>query len=235
MAHLVVIRHGQASFGSANYDQLSPLGQLQADTTGAYFAALGQQFDYAVSGSLSRQQETGERVLSALAAPPTLRIDPRFNEINNDEQIEHLLPRLVAQDEALAQVVAKGLKDSKNYQKVIDAVFNLWVSEQYADAPIQSWSHYRNAVHAALQEVMERAASGSSSVIFTSGGTIATIMGLVLQVSASGFYAFYEPVFNCSITRFIFSGPRISLSAFNERSHLDLLGTQSDQRLVTYR
>ena len=31
MASLYLIRHGQASFGSDHYDQLSPLGQRQAD------------------------------------------------------------------------------------------------------------------------------------------------------------------------------------------------------------
>ncbi|MEK9990253.1 MAG: histidine phosphatase family protein, partial [Halieaceae bacterium] len=33
MASLYLIRHGQASFGSDNYDQLSPLGQRQADVS----------------------------------------------------------------------------------------------------------------------------------------------------------------------------------------------------------
>ncbi|MCH1491392.1 MAG: histidine phosphatase family protein, partial [Luminiphilus sp.] len=31
MASIYLIRHGQASFGSDNYDQLSPVGQRQAD------------------------------------------------------------------------------------------------------------------------------------------------------------------------------------------------------------
>ncbi len=37
MASLYLIRHGQASFGSDNYDQLSPLGQRQADVSGRFF------------------------------------------------------------------------------------------------------------------------------------------------------------------------------------------------------
>ena len=39
MANLLIIRHGQASFGADNYDQLSPLGQRQADATMAILAA----------------------------------------------------------------------------------------------------------------------------------------------------------------------------------------------------
>ena len=58
MASLYLIRHGQASFGSANYDQLSPLGQRQADVSGRFFADTELHFAQAVSGDLSRQRET---------------------------------------------------------------------------------------------------------------------------------------------------------------------------------
>ena len=40
MATIYLIRHGQASFGSANYDQLSELGGRQADATGEYLARI---------------------------------------------------------------------------------------------------------------------------------------------------------------------------------------------------
>ena len=74
MASLYLIRHGQASFGSANYDQLSPLGQRQADVSGRFFADIGLHFGQAVSGDLSRQQETGQRVLASQPEPTDLRI-----------------------------------------------------------------------------------------------------------------------------------------------------------------
>ena len=48
-------------------------------------------------------------------------------------------------------------------------------------------------------------------------------------------YGFYEPVFNCSITRLIFSRGRVSLSNFNDTAHLQLLSKQLGENLVTYR
>ena len=53
MASIYLVRHGQASFGAANYDQLSTLGQRQADLTGEFFARVGLSFDAAYAGSLS--------------------------------------------------------------------------------------------------------------------------------------------------------------------------------------
>ena len=56
MANLLIIRHGQASFGAENYDRLSPLGQRQADLTGEFLRHMGTRFSAAYSGDLSRQR-----------------------------------------------------------------------------------------------------------------------------------------------------------------------------------
>ena len=235
MASIYLIRHGQASFGSSNYDQLSTLGQRQADLTGQFLRDTGVKIDYAVAGDLSRQQETGERVLASQAAGPVLNVDTRFNEIDNDEQIKALLPLLTERDAGLKAIVDGGLSSSKDYQKVIDAVFNAWVSPDCPAQNITPWAEYRDGVQAGLKAVMSDAGAGSNAAVFTSGGTIATAVGLVLGVSADKVYGFYEPVFNCSITRFIYSGRRVSLSNFNDVAHLSLLGAQQGESLVTYR
>ena len=43
LAELTLVRHGQASFGAANYDQLSDLGMQQSRWLGEYFAAIGAE------------------------------------------------------------------------------------------------------------------------------------------------------------------------------------------------
>ena len=112
MASIYLIRHGQASFGAANYDQLSALGQRQADVTGQYLQAIGLSIDAAYSGSLWRQQETAQRVMAGLDFQGKIEADERFDEINNDEQVKALLPKLTAQDEALADIASRGMKSS---------------------------------------------------------------------------------------------------------------------------
>ena len=236
MASLYLIRHGQASFGSANYDQLSPLGQRQADVSGRFFADVGLCFAQAVSGDLSRQRETGERILASQAEPATLRVDPRLNEVDNEGQIAALLPMLCERDAAFAERVKAGRSDSKQYQKVIQAVFNAWVSPDCPElSGTASWPDYMAGVRGALEAAMSGAAGGSDTAIFTSGGTIATAVSWVLGVPHEKIYGFYEPVFNCSITRLIFSRGRVSLSNFNDTAHLQLLSQQLGESLVTYR
>ena len=51
MPALYLIRHGQASFGAEDYDQLSDLGMRQSQHVGEYFSAQGIQPD-----TISRMQ-----------------------------------------------------------------------------------------------------------------------------------------------------------------------------------
>lgn len=235
MADLLIIRHGQASFGADNYDQLSTLGQRQADLTGEFLSQSGVHFSAAFSGDLSRQRETGERILEQLEDAPSLVIDPRLNEVQTDEQMAVMTPLLCEQDPRFATLIADMNKDSKSFQKIIETVFNYWVSPNCQVAGIQSWQDYSAGVVSAFEAARASAESGSTSAIFTSGGTIATLVGHVLGLSADRVYEFYEPVFNCSITRLIFNSRKCSLSTFNDVSHLQLMGAQRGERLVTYR
>lgn len=235
MANLLIVRHGQASFGAENYDQLSPLGQRQADLTGEFLRKMDTRFSAAYSGDLSRQRETGQRVLAQLEQAPDLIIDPRFNEVQTDKQIEVMMPLLIQRDARFADLVAAMDTDTKSFQKIIETVFNYWVSPECDVSGIQSWKDYHGGVVSAFEGAMASAVSGSDTAIFTSGGTIATIVGHVLKLTSDRVYEFYEPVFNCSITRIIFNSRKCSLSTFNDVGHLHLMSAQLNERLVTYR
>ena len=58
MGTLYLVRHGQASFGAENYDQLSELGHRQSHRLGEYLASRGLQFSATIRGSLKRQADT---------------------------------------------------------------------------------------------------------------------------------------------------------------------------------
>jgi broad specificity phosphatase PhoE len=235
MASIYVIRHGQASFGADNYDKLSDLGCRQAEVLGHYLRDCNIHFDAAYSGDLQRQRKTAELALASQPGRVSHTIDARFNEVNNDEQVELLVPEIIENNTALKALMEKGLITSKDYQKLIEAVFNYWVSPQCTHPDIQSWQDFSGGVRSALAEVMAAQGSGKTVGIFTSGGTIATIVAQVLGLSGAQTYAFYEPVINCSVTRLFYNSNKVSLSYFNDHSFLDLLGAQLGENLVTYR
>jgi broad specificity phosphatase PhoE len=235
MATIYLIRHGQASFGADDYDKLSPLGCRQAEVAGQYLRDCGVVLDAAFSGDLLRQRETAQLALASQSQSVPHHIDARFNEIRNDEQLKYLMPEVIKINPQIKALVDKGLSSSKDYQKVIDAVFNYWVSPACKEARIQSWQDYSEGARAALHEVMESQGSGKTLAIFTSGGTIATLVAQVLGLSGQETYKFYEPVFNCSISQIFYSGTKTSLSYFNDRSYLQVLGARNNEKLVSYR
>jgi broad specificity phosphatase PhoE len=235
MATIYLIRHGQASFGAADYDKLSELGCQQAQVVGEYLRDGKITFDAVYSGDLLRQRETARLAIASQPEEVTHHIDLRFNEIQNDEQLKYLLPEVVKSNPAIEALVERGLSSSKDYQKVIDAVFNYWVSPRCNDSRIQSWADYSGGTRQAMLELMQAQGGGKTVGIFTSGGTIATIVAQVLGLGGEETYRFYEPMFNCSVSQLFYSGTRVSLSYFNDRSFLQVLGTQKGENLLSYR
>lgn len=235
MATLYLIRHGQASFGAENYDKLSELGCRQAHIAGEYFRDYGIQFDAVYSGDLSRQRETARLAIASQPQAVPHHIDARFNEIKNDEQLKYLLPEVVKRDPKIQALVEKNLKASKDYQKLIEAVFNYWVTPACNDARIQSWADFSGGARQALQDVRQEQGSGKTIGIFTSGGTVATLVAQILGLSGEQTYQLYEPIFNCSVTQLFYNGSKVSLSYYNDRSFLQVLGKQLDENLISYR
>ena len=76
MAELLVIRHGQASFGADDYDALSQVGHEQARLVGETLRAAGWVPDRLITGSLRRQQDT----LTAMGLDGRREEHPGFNE-----------------------------------------------------------------------------------------------------------------------------------------------------------
>jgi len=235
MATIYLIRHGQASFGADDYDKLSELGCRQASVAGEYFRDSGIHFDAVYSGDLSRQRETARLAIASQPEDIPHYIDPRFNEIQNDEQLKCLMPEVIKHNPTVQALVEKGLSSSKDYQKVIDAVFNYWVSPACDEPRIQSWADFSSAARQALTEVMREQGAGKTVGIFTSGGTLATIVAQVLGLGGEQTYQFYEPIFNCSVTQLFYSNSKVSLSYFNDCSFLQVMGRQQGENLISYR
>ncbi|MEE4189995.1 MAG: histidine phosphatase family protein [Halieaceae bacterium] len=236
MASVYLIRHGQASFGTDDYDRLSGLGCRQAEVLGQYFEHRGLNFDAVYTGELSRQRKTAAIAMGERLHAEQHRVDARFNEIDNEAQLEVITPILLEQRPELAAWWEKAANSSKDYQKLLEQVFNYWVA-QGADSPggLQSWGDYAHGARSALAEVMREQGPGTNSAIFTSGGTIATIVAHVLGADDQATYQFYEPVINCSVTHLLYNANKVSLSYYNDHSFLDVLGRQNGEALITYR
>ena len=89
MGHIYLIRHGQASLGAEDYDQLSPLGQRQSERLGQYLRQrsdeLGLQWDAVLMGSLRRHRQTWEGIAQGAGwTQHTPLVWPGLNEYDSE-------------------------------------------------------------------------------------------------------------------------------------------------------
>jgi broad specificity phosphatase PhoE len=220
---LTIVRHGQASFGTDDYDRLSDLGIKQSAALGQSWEAGGTVFTHAIAGAMKRHAQTAITAIDASGlgeedADPGLSgydVDAGWNEY------DHL---------AIARALdpAGESRDMKSFQVLLNQALDRWIAQKAADAPGESYVDFRDRVMAALTASLDLAGRGQSVVVFSSGGPIAMVVSHLLAGDDSLFQRLNDVVINASTTTIIngSTGPR--LLAFNEHTHLPT-------SLVTYR
>jgi len=236
MGTLYLIRHGQASFGAADYDNLSELGRRQARVLGRFLAGAGIRFDACWSGSLRRQHHTAaeaaESYRKAGMAIPRPCENPVLDEYDYETVLRTLVPVILEEDPAFAEAVDRMLTDRRVFQQVFGRVMIRWASGRDCLGALPSWESFCSRVAAGIQELLDGCPGGSRVAVFTSGGPIAAMVGHVLGLAPETAIALSWQLVNASITRFKFSRGRIGLDTFNEKGHLT---PPAGDGLVTYR
>lgn len=236
MSILYLIRHGQASFGTSDYDALSDGGRHQARVLGTFFLEAGLRFDACWSGTLRRQHQTlGEVRDTYLKAGLDLSLPTEtaaLDEYDYEAILRALVPIIEKEDPAFIRDVGRMLADRRAFQKVFGRVMTRWATGSDTVDDLPSWSSFAAGVTEGIRDIIDRSDRGSHVAVFTSGGPIAATVGSVTGLSAEKTVALSWQLVNASITRFKFSGGQISLATFNEQGHLEREG---EIGLITYR
>ena len=93
MGAIYLLRHGQASFGGDNYDQLSPTGVAQARVLGQALKAREVVPAVALSGTMQRHRDTASGCLAELGATLPVRELAGVNEFDHEAVIRAAEPR----------------------------------------------------------------------------------------------------------------------------------------------
>lgn len=236
MSELILVRHGQASFGAASYDKLSDHGIDQVRLLAGHWRALGTQFDHIISGSLQRQQETAAELTSLHKIPGTApETNPAFNEYDGDPLIRLYL-RDFGEEEGLATESDWPIRDRRQFQLVLEAAALKWVEGALRpageDDDFESYSSFKQRVHQGIESVMQQHGNGSRVLISTSGGVIAMALQRVLDFPDEKVIATNWMLHNSSVTGIRYGRGRVSLTQFNSLSHLE---REDRQHMITYR
>lgn len=236
MASIYFIRHGQASFGSANYDKLSTLGERQARLVGNYLCQSEVTFDAMYSGNLLRQRETAQQVKQAYidkgCTLPELNVDERLNELDANAIVMKLMPVLAKTQPEIHQWMAQAKENKKAYQYILRACFKYWQTLEEEIDGLESWACFYGRVTQCVNDIKAAQGSGKEVAVFTSGGVIAAVVQFALGLTDEGNYQVFEPVINGSITHCKYSHNQFTLNYYNDHSFLRILGGND---MVTFR
>ena len=239
MAVIYLIRHGQASFGSDDYDCLSDLGRRQAGLLGAYLKRNAAPFDALLSGGLRRQQDTLACIADALGPKaPEPGVMDAFNEYDHVAVIRAYLPLFMARigtPRGLEE--SQVIRDHKQFELAFRFMVKSWMDNlPHEYEPLEDWRDFCPRVSSGLDQVLGTHGRKARVAIVTSGGTIAAALRAVLGLSNKRTLSMNWSIYNASLTQ-LFYGASVRhenalLLGFNNVAHLELSGGQG---LITFR
>ena len=227
MPTVLLIRHGQASFGGSDYDVLSERGREQTTVLAEDVARRGLVVDEVISGPPARQRDTAEPIAAALGCRVT--IDPRWDEYSADDVLAHHSTG-GARLERPAGSTAPALS-SRDFQAVMDPALSDWVEAGEHSRAREPYTTFVPRVTAALADALAGLKSGNSAIVTTSGGVIAAVCVALMDLPAPAFVAFNRVAANTGVTKIVHGRSGTSLVSFNEHAHLERNG----RSLITYR
>ena len=231
-----MFRHGQASFGQDNYDQLSPTGYRQARLVAEHLRDLGITFDAVYTGALTRQKQTFQSMADVFAesdAPLPAPVETAdLNEYNSTGVWQHYYPAIIHDNPELELDETLLKQNPKQFQHVFARIVQRWINEPHDPPGIESWRAFRRRIAGGLKTIMRQEGSGKNVMLFTSAGPVATAVQMATGMPDDRCIGISWQVLNASTTRFRYNEKEITLVGFNDVAALE---RQGDPELLTYR
>ncbi|MDP3515862.1 MAG: histidine phosphatase family protein [Pseudohongiella sp.] len=229
MSQLFLVRHGQASFGAANYDQLSALGYQQSAWLGEHFAELGVQFSHVVTGTLARQKQTAASILETSGQCVSIETDSGFNEFDF-----HTLVSVYCHS---CGIDVPDTKDGgRLFFQMLRKAIHAWSQDQLyvrtvelpsAQTPIhpalETWSEFYGRVSNAMQALCSDE-SEHNVLVVSSGGAMAMALSQILDCGVETLINLNMQTRNTGIHHLFFNAKGFQLAAFNNQPHLQRQG-----------
>lgn len=234
MGEIHLVRHGQASFDSSEYDELSPLGHEQARLLGAWWRHQGPVPDRLLHGGMKRHRQTAVGFLEGMGLSHRTAealVDEQLNEFDHVDVVSRLQPELV-DHHSIARFVAAAPDPGATFYRLFSDGVSRWTSSQFDAEYREPWPVFRDRCRAALTRAAESTPAGSVTMIFTSGGPISVVLHGLLGMGEESLFDRSLLHANTGTTRLAMLDGKLIPGAINEVAHLQ---TDGREDLLTYR
>ena len=211
MGTLYIVRHGQASFGAEDYDQLSDLGGRQSQRLGEYFASRNIAFETVITGSLRRHAQTWEGIAAGGNYRAQPLVWPGLNEYDSEAVIKSIHPFPLEKPDSPEMY--------RSHFRLLRDGLTQWMNGVVSPSGMPSYPDFVHGVTSALDHV--RAHCSGNVLIVSSGGPISTIMGHLLGTTPETTVELNLRIRNSSVTELAFNPKRHMLVTYNTLPHLD--------------
>ncbi len=211
MGNLYLVRHGQASFGAADYDNLSELGHRQSRRLGEYFARMGVQFDAVLTGTLRRHTQTWEGIALGAGLDLPAQQWPGLNEFDSLAVIAAIHPHPLKKPDTPELV--------RHHFRLLRDGLTQWMNGVVSPQGMPSYPAFVQGVTEVLDHVRQQ--HQGHVLIVSSGGPISTAVGHILGTTPETTITLNLRIRNSALTEFVFTPKYHTLLTFNTLPHLD--------------
>jgi len=208
---LYLVRHGQASFGTDDYDRLSDLGHRQSARLGEYFKRRGITFDAVMCGTLRRHVETLAGIGEGMGLLHDKLDWPGLNEYDSRAVIEAFHAEPLPKPHT-PEIV-------KQHFRLLREGLARWMEGKSEPAGMPRYAEWVAGITSALDHVRET--HTGRVLLVSSGGPISTAVGHVLGMAPAATVELNLRIRNTSVTEFTFNPKRHTLLTYNTLPHLD--------------
>lgn len=220
MSLLLLVRHGQASWGSDDYDRLSSRGEEQSRLLGAALAGRGVHPDLVLRGSMVRHRQTAEAAVSGAGWQTTVEEDDGWDEFDH----------LGTLDGSAPFEHVDGEPDEDRVRRFNGSIAR-WASGEHDGEYVESFPAFRARVRTAFDVALHRLGPRETAVVFTSGGPVSWVAATLTDGGLPAWSRLSRVVVNASVTKVLTGRGGTNLITFNDHGHLE--GGVGD--LLTYR
>ena len=153
---LLLVRHGQASYGAADYDQLSERGWEQSRRLGHWLARGGHRFTTVVVGGMRRHRQTAEAVAEGFK--PTLdklkeSLKDRAKDVRVTTRLVDSPACLVVEDGDVSNQLARMLKAAGQQAPLSKPILEV-NAEHALVKKLESSEHFDDLAHILFDQAL---------------------------------------------------------------------------------
>ncbi len=206
-----LVRHGQASFGAADYDKLSELGHRQSVRLGQYLASKGVRFDAVINGTLTRHAQTWAGIAQGAGWDHAPESWPGLNEYDAEAVIAAIHPGPLEPPTTPEHY--------KLHFRLLRDGLTQWMNGVLSPKGMPSYDAFVHGVTSALDHVRKH--HTGNVLMVSSGGPISTAIGHILGTVPEKTIELNMQIRNSAVTEFLFTPKRHLLLSFNALAHLE--------------